>query len=298
MRRAVVLGALVAVGAFSMGVAAWAQAQRNITLDKVKDNLYVLRGGGGNTAAFITADGVVVVDAKNPGWGESILGKIREVTPKPVTTLINTHAHGDHVSGNVQFPANVTVVAHDTTKALMEKMPIFSENGNRGLPSRTFSDRLTLGSGADAVELYYFGPGHTGGDAIVVFPALRAAHLGDLFAGKGLSLVDGDSGGSALHYNETLHKTYSGISNVDTIINGHLNTQSTWDDLRVFAEFHDDVLAWMKAEVAAGKSPEEAAKEWTLPAKYAEAGYSPNVSSLFGGMAGRFRRLAQEMQGR
>jgi glyoxylase-like metal-dependent hydrolase (beta-lactamase superfamily II) len=296
MRRALVLGAIVGAGALSMGVTAWTQAQRTITLDKVNDNLYVLRGGGGNTAAFITTDGVVVVDAKNPGWGQSILDKIREVTPKPVTTLINTHAHGDHVSGNVEFAPGVTVVAHEATKALMEKMPIFTDNANRGIPSRTFTDRLTLGSGADAVQLLYFGPGHTGGDAIVVFPALRAAHFGDLFAGKGLSLVDADSGGSALHYNATLRKAYTGIANVDTIVNGHLATTTTWDDLRVFTEFHDDVLAWMKAEVAAGKSPDEAAKAWTLPAKYAEAGYSANVSSLFGGMAGRFRRLAEEMK--
>ena len=86
-----------------------------------------------------------------------------------------------------------------------------------------------------------------------------------MFAGKGMSIMDPDSGGSALHYNETLRKTYTGISDVDTIINGHLNAQTTWDDLRVFTEFHDDLLAWMKAELAAGKSPEEAAKEWTLP---------------------------------
>ena len=299
MRRVVVLGVLVAVGALSMSVAAWSaggQAQRTVTVDKVKDNLYVLKGGGGNAAAFITADGVVVVDAKNPGWGQSILDKIREITPKPVTTLINTHTHGDHVSGNVEFPANVTVVAHENAKAAMERMAIFAENGNRGLPSRTFSDRLTLGSGADAVQLFYFGPGHTGGDSVVVFPALRTAHFGDLFAGKGLSVVDPANGGSALYYNETLKKMHAGITNVDSIINGHLGATTTWDDLKVFAEFHDEVLAWMKAELAAGKSPEEAAKEWTLPAKYAELGYSPNVSSLFGGMTGRLQRLAEEMK--
>jgi cyclase len=301
MRRIVVLGVLVAVGALSMSVAAWnanGQAQRTITVDQVKDNLYVLKGGGGNTGVFVTTDGVVVVDAKNPGWGQSILDKIREITPKPVTTLISTHTHGDHVSGNVEFPANVTVVAHQNAKASMEKMPIFAENGNRGMATRTYTDRLTIGTSADAVELFYFGPGHTNGDSVVVFPALRAAHMGDLFAGKGLSLVDHANGGSALYYNETLKKTHAGITNVDTIINGHMGTTTTWDDLGNFAAFHDDVLTWMQAQLAAGKSPEEAAKEWTLPAKYAELGYSPNVSSLFGGMVGRLERLAEEMKAR
>src|SRR6185295_9292597 len=97
-------------------------APKVITVDKVKDNLFVLKGGGGNTAVFITTDGVVVVDAKNPGWGQPILDEIKKLTPKPVTMLINTHTHGDHVSGNVEFPATVDVIVQQNTKANMEKM--------------------------------------------------------------------------------------------------------------------------------------------------------------------------------
>ena len=149
---------------------------------------------------FVTADGVVVVDAKNPGWGQPILDKIKELTHKPVTMLINTHTHGDHVSGNVEFPATVDVVAQENTKANMEKMPIFKEQQRRGMAKRTFKDKMTIGKGADQIDLYYFGPGHTNGDAWVVFPALRIVHAGDIFAGKGLPLIDGDNGGSVLHY--------------------------------------------------------------------------------------------------
>ena len=73
MKRCVVLGTLVAAWMFSIGLAAFQQpaqpAEKVIEVDKIKDNLYVLKGGGGNTAVFITANGVVVVDTKNPGWG-------------------------------------------------------------------------------------------------------------------------------------------------------------------------------------------------------------------------------------
>src|SRR6202008_4102532 len=130
--------------------------------------------------------GVVVVDAKNPGWGQPILDKIKELTNKPITTLINTHTHGDHVSGNVDFPATVDIVTQENTKANMEKMDIFKQNGNRGMAKRTFKDKMTIGKGPDEIDLYYFGPGHTNGAAIAVFPALRTAHIGDLFAKKGL----------------------------------------------------------------------------------------------------------------
>src|SRR6185295_12035059 len=128
-RRGIVLGALVAVGVLSLTMAAYEQqggvqqpAPKVVTVDKIKDNLFVLKGGGGNTAVFVGTSGVVVVDTKLAGWGQPILDKIKELTPKPVTTIINTHTHGDHVSGNVEFPATVEVVTQDNTKANMEKM--------------------------------------------------------------------------------------------------------------------------------------------------------------------------------
>src|SRR6185295_17617691 len=230
MKRAIVLGALLAIGALAVVKAQppqQAAAPMVIEVDKVKDNLYVLKGGGGNTAAFITADGVVVVDAKNPGWGQPVLDKIKTLTPKPVTMLINTHTHGDHVSGNVAFPATVEVITQENTKANMEKMPIFKENAGKGMPKRTFKDKMTVGKGADRIDLYYFGPGHTNGDAWVVFLELRTVHSGDIFANKGLPLVDGANGGSVLHFAETLKKAHSGIKNVDTVINGHMPATTT-----------------------------------------------------------------------
>src|SRR5262245_27751933 len=115
MRRGIVLGTLLAVGALSLAVTAYQQpaGDKVVTVDKLKDNLFVLKGGGGNTAVFIQNNGVVVVDTKLGGWGQPILAKVKELTPKPVTTIINTHSHADHVSGNVEFPVNVEIVAHE-----------------------------------------------------------------------------------------------------------------------------------------------------------------------------------------
>jgi cyclase len=296
MRRGIVLGMLLALGALAAVKAQppAANAPKVVEVEKVKDNLYVLRGGGGNTAVFVTANGVTIVDAKNPGWGQPILDKVKELTPKPVTTLINTHTHGDHVSGNVEFPATVDVVVQENTKTNMEKMDIFKQNNNRGMAKRTFKDKMTIGSGADQIDLYYFGPGHTNGDAWVVFPAHRIVHSGDIFAGKSMPLVDGANGGSVLHYSETLMKAHNGIKNVDTIINGHMPTQTTWADLREYADFNKDFLTWAQEQLKAGKTPEAAAAEWKMPEKY--KGYSATVSPMMGGLAGRLTRLAEEMK--
>src|SRR2546422_7104851 len=207
MTRIKILAALVAIACLSLSVAAYQQAgggqaqARVVDVDKLRDNLYVLRGGGGNTAIFIAANGVVVVDTKNPGWGQPILEKIKELTPKPVTTIINTHTHGDHVSGNVEFPAGIEIVVQENTRKHMENTApvtgiqkeappnIFAANNGRGLPTKTFKDKTTVGSGNDRIDLYYFGRGHTDGDAFIVFPQLRVMHAGDMFSGKNLPLI-------------------------------------------------------------------------------------------------------------
>lgn len=292
MKRGIVLGVLIAVGAMSLAMAAQqpspapaggsAQAPRVVDVEKLKDNLFVLRGGGGNTAVFVAANGVVVVDTKNPGWGQPLLDKIKELTDKPVTTIINTHTHGDHVSGNVEFPATVDIVTHENTKANMNRMAsppgmgtsqqppkptIFQQNAGKGLPTRTFNDKLSIGDGADRVDVYYFGRGHTNGDALIVFPVHQTMHAGDLFSGKNIPLIDSNNGGSAVDYPETLSKLHGGVKNVTSIITGH-STVVTWDDLREYAEFNRDFLNAMREAKKSGKSAEEAAGSWTIPSKY------------------------------
>jgi glyoxylase-like metal-dependent hydrolase (beta-lactamase superfamily II) len=288
MRRTIVLGALFVVGALSMAVAAGqqpagaAQPQaRVVEVEKVRDNLYVMRGGGGNSGVFITANGVVVVDTKNPGWGQPLLDKIKTVTDKPVTMIVNTHTHGDHVSGNVEFPATVEVVTHENTRANMEQMRtptgitpqpgapvnIFKEHGGRGMPKRTFKDRLTLGSGNDRVDLYYFGRGHTNGDAWVVFPALRVMHAGDIFSGKNVPLLDAVNGGSGVEIGDTLARAAAGVGNVESVITGH-STVMTLADLKEYAEFNREFARAVQAAKKAGRTADEVATSWTIPAKY------------------------------
>ena len=286
MKRSIVLGLLLAVGGLSLAVVAQQPQARVIDVEKIKDNLFILKGGGGNTSVFVTANGVVVVDAKNPGWGQPILDKIKTLTDKPITTLINTHTHGDHVSGNVEFPATVDIIVQENTKTNMMKMipnstaadqavpaqTIFQQNGGKGLPKRTFKDKMTLFKGADEVDLYYFGRGHTNGDAFVAFPALRVLHAADIFSGKNLPLLDANNGGSAAEIGETLQKALDGVKNVDTIITGH-STQMTPADMREYIAFNREFLNDVRTAKKAGKSADEIAASWKMPAKY--AGYAP-----------------------
>ena len=279
MKRLVLLGVLIGVGALSLAAAQPPGAPtgpRVIDIQKLKDNLYVLTTStpgnpatfsGGNVAVFITDGGVTLVDTKLNGWGQAVLDKVKSVTDKPITTIINTHPHGDHTGNNGFFGANVEVVAHENTKTNMEKMEIFKTNANRGMAKRTFKDKMTIGSGADQIELMYFGRAHTNGDAWVIFPALRVVHAGDAFSGKNIPIIDANNGGSGVDYPETLTKAHGAIKNVETIITGH-STQMTMNDLREYADFNRDFLNAVREAKKAGKSVDDVANSWKVPAKY------------------------------
>ncbi|MSO81937.1 MAG: MBL fold metallo-hydrolase [Acidobacteria bacterium] len=287
-RRMIVLGVLLAAGGLSLTVAAFQQppagqpAPLVVEVDKLKDNLYVLKGGGGNSSVLITANGVVVVDTKNPGWGTPLLNKIRTLTDKPVTMIINTHTHGDHVSGNVEFSENVDVVAQENTAANMRAMRpnssaapnpnppnIFRDNNGKGLAKRTFKDRMTIGRGADQIELYYFGRAHTNGDALVFFPALRVAHIADMFPGRELPIMDSNNGGTGVGYADTLAKASAfAEKNVDVMVNGHFNTTSTPADLKDYIQFIRGYVKDVQDAKRSGKSVDAVASSWKPPVGY------------------------------
>jgi glyoxylase-like metal-dependent hydrolase (beta-lactamase superfamily II) len=222
---------------------------------------------GGNTGVFITDTGVVVVDTKLAGYGADILAKIRAVTRKPVTMIINTHTHGDHTGSNEGFTATVDIVAHENTKANMTKMDAFKGDKMPFLPKRTFKDKLTLGSGKDRIDLYYFGAGHTSGDTWVVYPAIRVLQTGDMFAWKDAPLLDRANGGSGVEFPKTIAKALATIKDVDTVIPGH-SPVMTPKDLQEYQRFTADLLSAVEAAKKSGKSAADAAASINLSPKY------------------------------
>lgn len=277
MRRGMVLGALIAVGALSVGLAGQQARATLPDAQKVKDNFYIIGSSspvdrsqftGGNVSVFVTDAGVTVVDSKLAGYGPDIIAKIKAVTNKPITTLINTHTHGDHTGSNEGFPASVNIVAHENTKTLMAKMDAFKGEKAKFLPMQTYKDKLTLGSGKDRVELYHVGKGHTGGDTLVYFPALKILATGDLWAWKDAPLIDLGNEGSGLAWPKTLETALSTIKDVDTVIPGHTPVSKP-AELQEFQRYMADMVAETQASIKAGKTAEQAFTSSTVTAKYA-----------------------------
>jgi len=279
MKRALVLGLLIAAGTLSVAVAGYqAPAARAVLPDltHVKDNLYIIESSspvdrsmftGGNTGVFIMDTGVLVVDTKLAGYGNDILQKIRKVTDKPVTTIVNTHTHGDHTGSNEGFPASVEIVAHENTKANMAKMDAFKGDKAKFLPKRTFVDKLTLFSGKNRVELYYFGAGHTNGDTWIYYPELRVLQTGDMFPWRDAPFLDRANGGSGVEFPRTLAKAVAAIKNVDAVIPGH-SPVTTLKDLQEYQRYNADLLTATESAMKAGKSAAEAAASINLTDKY------------------------------
>ena len=163
------------------------------------------------------------------------------------------------------------------------------------LPQRTYKDKLSIGKGKEQIDLYFFGPAHTSGDAWVVFKELRVMHAGDAFAGKGTPLIDGNNGGSGVNYGKTIAKAASGVKNVDTIIPGH-STLMTPADLKEFADFNNEFASWGQAQKKSGKTVDAAAAEYVMPEKYKSKGYViGNPIGQMGGVKGNLQVIYNEL---
>ncbi len=291
MKATLVVVAAMAVGVLSIRPAAQgrgrAQAPKVARIEQVRDNLYwITEGTGGpgasNLAVLVADNGVVLVDTKNPGWGPEIERLIKTVTDKPVTTVINTHTHLDHTGSNPEFPASTDFVVQENTRVNLSKEvcePLANcgfLSGDRAsyLPKKTFKDRMTLGSGKNRIELYNFGPAHTNGDAIVVFPAARTAHFADLFARKSLPNIMTTDGGSIIGHLHTLDQAVATLKNIDTVITGHGTSLMSWADFKEYVQMNHDFVNAAQEGLKSRKKADDVAADITAILTQKYVGYT------------------------
>jgi glyoxylase-like metal-dependent hydrolase (beta-lactamase superfamily II) len=232
-----------------------------VTIEPVKDGLYLLTGEGGNVAAYVTGEGVILVDNMFDRNHEGILAAIALVTDEPIVYVLNTHQHDDHAGGDLKMLPFADVIAHRNVRANLSDIqePYYQDTPGLpiGLPNMTFADEFAVHLGGKAVRAFWFGRGHTSGDVIVWFPDVGVIHTGDLFLGRrepeseqapsrppGANIyVDYAQGGSFLDWTETLDRTLE--IDFDTVIPGH-GPVSTKNDV---ARFRADVEA-MRERIA------------------------------------------------
>jgi glyoxylase-like metal-dependent hydrolase (beta-lactamase superfamily II) len=238
-----------------------------LSIERVRGDLYLISGEGGNVAVYVTGEGVVLVDDKFDRNHADILAKVKSVTDQPIRYVINTHQHDDHAGGDFKMLPIAEVVAHDNVRANLEhiKQPYYEDTPGTpiGLPRVTFSDEFAVHLGGKQVRAKYFGRGHTSGDAVIYFPELKTIHTGDLFlagtvkrAGPpGVNIyVDYAQGGSFFEWSRTLDRALE--LDFDTVIPGH-GPISTKNDVAQFNSDLETMRTRLVALIKEGKTKED-----------------------------------------
>ena len=267
-------------------LASWAAYTQNaappqLKIDKVKDDLYDIVGDGGNVAAYVTSEGVILVDDKFEQDHDQIVAKVKKVTDQPIKYILSTHHHADHSGGNVKFLPTAEIISTANARAniLEHKQPGAPANIT---PARiTFTDETSVFLGGKEVRAKYFGRGHTNGDAIIYFPALKTIHTGDMMAGT-TPLIDYPGGGSVVEWVKTLDGALK--LDFDTVIPGHGDVTNK-AGLKTYRDNVDKLRSRAQGLIRGGKSKDEVAKvmiaefgwtadgtqmQWSLPGMMTE----------------------------
>lgn len=249
-----------------------------LAISKVKDNLYVIEGDGGNTGVFVTNEGVILVDDKFPRDVEYILEKVKSVTTQPIKYLLNTHHHGDHTGGNEKMLAqNIEIIAHRNARQniIDKKQP--------GPGRLTFTDEFEVNLGGQVVRARYFGRSHTNGDAVIYFPELKTVHMGDMFV-RQAPLIDYSSGGTLIEWTKTIDNVLT--LDFDTVIPGH-GAVCTRADLIAWRKNLEELRNRMTSLSRKHDKPEDAVAQL----KMEDFGWTTNPAMLK-----RFEGLYTEMR--
>jgi len=249
-----------------------------IKVTKVSGNIYMLEGAGGNIAASIGEDGIVIVDDQFAPLADKIQASLKSlgITDKPVRFVINTHYHGDHTGGNAPLSnAGSTVIAQDNVRKRLISGGT-AGNGPGGsihmevkpaekaaLPIITFEHDVTVHLNGEDIRALHFPAGHTDGDAIIFFPKNNVVHMGDDFVRYGFPFIDVASGGSVQGMIAALEKVSMQLPADVKVIPGH-GALSNLDDVRAFLKMLKETSAVVEKAIEEHKTVEQMKQEKIL----------------------------------
>ncbi len=204
-------------------------------VEEISGGLYWVTDGLYQVIFLTTGEGVILVDAP-PSMGPNLAQAIADVTDEPVTHLVYSHHHADHIGGAAQFEG-ATIVAHEDTAALLER----SADPNRPLPTVTFADSYTLTVGSQTLQLDSHGNNHEPGNIFIFAPEQQVLMVVDIvFPGwvpfADLALAEDVPGFVAAH-DTMLDYDFT------TFVGGHLTRLGTREDVETAREFVLDVQA-------------------------------------------------------
>jgi glyoxylase-like metal-dependent hydrolase (beta-lactamase superfamily II) len=247
-----------------------------IKVTKVSGNIYMLEGEGGNFAASVGEDGIVIVDDQFAPLADKIQSALKDlkITDKPVRFVINTHYHGDHTGGNAPFAnSGSTVIAQDNVRKRLETGGVAGNGGSlkmdnkpapkAALPVITFEHDVTVHLNGEDIRALHFPAGHTDGDAVIFFPKNNVVHMGDDFVRYGFPFIDVSSGGSVQGMIAAMEKVSGELPADVKVIPGH-GSLSNLDDVRAFVKMLKETSAAVQKAIDEHKTVEQMKQEKIL----------------------------------
>jgi glyoxylase-like metal-dependent hydrolase (beta-lactamase superfamily II) len=210
-------------------------------VQEIRDHLYWVTDGSYNAMFLVTDKGVVAVDAP-PSIGENYLKAIAEVTDKPITYVIYSHAHLDHIGAAGIFPKNATFIAQQETAAELQRAKSVARNASMvpSIPTVTFSKNYTLQIGNQTLKLDYYGVNHLPGNIFIYAPKQKVLMLVDIIFPGWIPFpylaIAKDTAGFIKAHDIALNNY-----DFDTIVAGHLNRLGTRSDVIIQKEFVSDL---------------------------------------------------------
>ena len=235
----------------------------------LRRNVGIFSEKGGTIGWLIQPDSIVVIDSQFREQAGHLLDEIKKQPAAPIRYLINTHHHGDHTSGNIEFKDIAkNVLAHENSK--INQMNSARKNGNEAdqlYPDLIYTDRWQETVGDETIEIQYWGPAHTNGDSIIHFQQANIAHIGDLMFNRKYPFIDKSVGARIDNWIQILQQLQSYFDNDTLFIFGHAldgyPVTGNKDDLAAFADYFTALMEFVNGQIKAGVSREDilAAKE-------------------------------------
>jgi glyoxylase-like metal-dependent hydrolase (beta-lactamase superfamily II) len=242
-------------------------ADVKIKVIPASDNVYMLKGAGGNIAVLATSEGLLLVDDQFAPLAERIEKAMKSVVDKPLKYIVNTHYHGDHTGSNSYFSHQAPIFAHENVRErLKNKNKDKADAEKQALPVVTYKDGINIFLDNETIQLTHLENGHTDGDTIVYFNKANVLHTGDLFFAGAFPYIDLKSGGSVKGYLAAVTYMLEHTPDDVVIIPGHgkLTNKSS---LKAFAQMIEFSMKLVNVSIEAGMS-EAKLIEKGLPEKY------------------------------
>jgi len=261
MRRTTFSTGLVLLFGFHSTVVAQPEmADVRIRATHVAGAVHMLEGRGGNIGVSVGDDGILIVDDQFAPLADKIREALRKLNPGELEFVLNTHYHGDHTGGNVEFGSEAHIIAHtNVRKRLSTPQTLFGRTidplPEMGLPVITFDETLSLHFNGEEIRVVHFARGHTDGDCVVFFTKSNVVHMGDHMFNKMFPFVDLEHGGDVQGMADNVRTIIERVSADVKIIPGH-GPLADLDDLKTYHTMLTDSIAHVRKEREAGKSLE------------------------------------------